>query len=417
MVTTTNRPNKYIMVMPFVTAFIILLFFIPFNRYIMHEANVPYLLLLLITIGFAEKIETIPKKLLISNISFYMLIFICYMILRKGDNVGFYSMGIIKGLNSAVSEITIVSLHFALFMVVALLYHKRESFSITLWFLICGYLIAFVIRNSIDFEALKSSYRLSPGYVIYSLLPFIFFKKFNNQKFMRMIPYILLIFFTIWLFLLGNRQPVIAMLVFLGTIFVWPKITKSKFVFYSTFWLIIVLLLVLTVGYVYLIAINSIIAEKVNDAGIYIMNRDIYSRFNVWSLILLKIKEKVFFGYGVGVASSSFSPPTYIDINRNSLASHSLYLELLVRVGLVGLVGYLLIFFNILKFYWTGREKWVVRIAGSFLLSSLFYSSLGTYWIFTVHLQSAFAWIVLGIGVGACLQKEKSLSNQSVTVI
>ena len=50
MVTTTNRPNKYIMVMPFVTAFIILLFFIPFNRYIMHEANVPYLLLLLITI-------------------------------------------------------------------------------------------------------------------------------------------------------------------------------------------------------------------------------------------------------------------------------------------------------------------------------------------------------------------------------
>jgi O-antigen ligase len=382
------------------------LFFIPFNRYIMHEANVPYLLLLLISIVIAIKIKEIPQKLFIGGVSISMVLFICYLILRIENNVVSPLDGGDGHIVDIASVIATISLHFILCMVAALIYYNRGDLSLTLWFLVGGYIIIFVLRHSMIYEELKTGYRLSLGYVLYSLIPFLYIKYFN-RKVMDIIPYIITFSVAIWLFFLGNRQPVIGLLIFLITMYVWPIITKSKFIFYSTFWLTVTSILTLIVGYVYTIASNAAVAHIVNNISMAIMNRNILSRFNIWFSILSKIQEKFYFGYGTMHSSTLFIAPDVMDMNRATLSSHSLYLELWVRLGLVGLFGYLFIFFNIWIFFWRGRGKRVVKIVGSFLISSLFFSATGQYWIFNVPLQSAFGWIVLGIGVGASLRKEE----------
>jgi len=190
---------------------------------------------------------------------------------------------------------------------------------------------------------------------------------------------------------------------------VWPKITKNRFIFYSTFWLVIIFILASIIGYTYFISINHIIADKVNDFSIFVMNRDIFSRFPIWNILLSDIQERLIFGYGTESASSTFVAPVYSGIVRDNLASHSLFLELILRLGLVGLLIYLLIFFSIWHLYWAGRKDTIVRVVGSFLLSSMFFSSTGQFWIFNAPLHSAFAWIILGIGIGASLRKDSKL--------
>ena len=61
--------------------------------------------------------------------------------------------------------------------------------------------------------------------------------------------------------------------------------------------------------------------------------------------------------------------------------------------------------FCIWQLFWIGRYQWAVRIAGAFLLAMLFFSTTGDNLVFSgQQLRNGFAWIVLGIGAGACLR-------------
>ena len=88
---------------------------------------------------------------------------------------------------------------------------------------------------------------------------------------------------------------------------------------------------------------------------------------------------------------------------RANLAAHSLYLELIYRLGVVGLLLFISILFFIWRFLWSGRNLWEVKIGLSVILSTLFLSVNMEFCVFdSLPLLSGFFWAILGVSVGAC---------------
>ena len=73
------------------------------------------------------------------------------------------------------------------------------------------------------------------------------------------------------------------------------------------------------------------------------------------------------FGNGSNLSTKELEPLKYLDfeMNRKNLASHSLILECIYRVGLVGLILFFLFILSFWNFMWNSRESNLTRIVCS----------------------------------------------------
>lgn len=384
----------------------------------MYDLNLLILVIILFVIClYNEGFNSIPNKLLFSRLSFYMGIFILYLFIKQYDFSNSFHLSLINNKymfndeNFNFGEVTYTILQFSIFFLSAIIYYNNPRQPLWFWLLISGYMILFVLRNSIGFEELKSGYRLGAGQLIFSLIGFMFIKDFKND-FRKIIPFVVCITFILWNYFIGNRTPVLALIIFLVIMYFWPVIIKNKLMFFSFFWIVTGTLIVSIFGYTYIIISNPTLAENINNLVITLTGRDFTSRFFVWSNVMTYIVDNPIFGHGTNMSSESFVPKGYTeDMLRGHISSHSLYLELLLRLGIVGLLIYLSIFFSIWKIFWTGRKKRVVRIVGSYLIASLFFSALIQFWSFETYLQCGFAWGFLGIGIGASFSNVETIKK------
>ena len=384
----------------------------------MYDLNLLILVIILFVIClYNEGFNSIPNKLLFSRLSFYMGIFILYLFIRQYDFSNSFHLSLINNKymfndeNFNFGEVTYTILQFSIFFLSAIIYYNNPRQPLWFWLLISGYMILFVLRNSIGFEELKSGYRLGAGYLIFSLIGFMFIKDLKNN-FRKIIPFVVCITFILWNYFIGNRTPVLALIIFLVTMYFWPVIIKNKLMFFSFFWIVTGSIMASIFGYTYIIISNPTLAENINNFVITLTSRDFTSRFFVWSNVMTYIVDNPIFGHGTDMSSEWFAPKGYTeDMLRDQISSHSLYLELLLRLGIVGLLIYLSIFFSIWKIFWIGRKKRVVRIVGSYLIASLFFSALSQFWSFESYLQSGFAWGLLGIGIGASFSNVETIEK------
>jgi hypothetical protein len=350
----------------------------------------------------------VPKSLLFSNITFFAIVFVFYMWFRMGDNEIPADIPILSDRQSdAFYDIMYQLLYYGLFLVSALLYY-RKGFSTTLWFIITAYLLAFIARNSTPYQwnLLKDGYNLSAGHSVYSLAPFLLLNDFRGQGRMRFVPHVVFIFCNLWVLALGARGPGISLLVFYTLFLIWPLIIRRRLVFSVVFLGSLVLIVAAIWIYLYSMTKGQGLAS-LNEISMKVFNKRIGTRSGIWDELWVYISRRFWFGYGTESASRSFvAGPSWFGL-RDALNSHSSYFELMLRFGVTGLVLYLLILFSIWKTFWYGRKERAVCVAGSYLISSVFFMTTGQYLIFGTLFQNGFAWIVFGIGMGGYLKAKK----------
>ena len=336
-----------------ILSFTVLLIFSVFNRYLMQDYSIIFLMLILFfTLLFTKSYQSIPRKFIKSRLALYLLIFFSYsifsMLFTVNEDYLFNQIFLQENLTFSFNPLTNILFQFCVLIFSLIIFYNKPSFPFWLKTLITLYIVLFVLRNTINFEELKSGYRLGPGYMIFSLIGFMFLD--YSKSVYRYIPYILTIFFIAWLYLLGNRGPTLSCIIFLFFIQLWPLISRNKVLFRSTYWSIVLSIVIFIIGYIYVILANPDLANTINSFGESITSRGIFSRFFVWGNVILYIIDYPVFGYGIDTSSSYFYPKGYNDsLLRDSISSHSLFLELLFRLGAVGFTLFLAIFYEIWK--------------------------------------------------------------------
>ncbi len=86
-------------------------------------------------------------------------------------------------------------------------------------------------------------------------------------------------------------------------------------------------------------------------------------RINVWSSVLLMIKDRPLLGIGPGHGTFNKIYPLYMQPRFSALGAYSIYLETTVELGIVGLVSFLWL---VLVTFWAGFRQIVAR--GNFWL-------------------------------------------------
>ena len=375
-----------------------------FNKYIFAELNVIYLYIIVFWFAGIVMLYRIPKGIFFPGITFSVIFFIFYMYLRL------YNQGIPSSIptlsnveTNGVLDISLQLVYYGLFLLSAMLYYKK-GFSTMIWFLVIAYIIAFIARNSIPYqwEALKTGHNISPGICIFTLVPFVFFKKFKRASKMRFTPHIFFLLCTLWVLLVRARGPAISLLIFYGCIIIWPVICKNKRIFLSFFFISLLIIFSAYIFYIYSMKEGQQL-QTLDIVTMSLFNKSIDTRYRIWSELWVYIKNRPILGYGTNNASALFAAPKWY-WQRVNLASNSTYFELMLRLGVIGLLLYLSILASIWNLFWQGRKEWIVRVAGSFLISLLFFMTTGEYLIFNLPLRSGFGWIILGIGAGAALK-------------
>jgi O-antigen ligase len=293
-----------------------------------------------------------------------------------------------------------------------LAFARSGQLSRPLWFLICGYIVAYMLRNSVDISALQQGYNLSPGFVIFSLLGFTFLGPRIQGT--HRVALALAFVSMLWLALIGARSATGTIMIFLFVLAAWPLITRSKLMYALTLVGVVVAIVLFHVLY-FAFATNSA-DPLVADASIGIFQKRLGTRIDIWVHLAYLIWESPWLGYGTDAATLDVAPLMMLEFsyNRSNLGSHSLYLELLYRLGVVGLAGFALLVVAIWRFYWIGRQEWATRVAAAFLASALVFGATSEYLVFgTMRLENGFAWALLGIGAGACLRHRRKAAVEA----
>lgn len=293
----------------------------------------------------------------------------------------------------------------------AALFIKYQHFSRKLWLLICVYIILFVARNSISITELQEGFNLSPGFVLLTLLPFVFFRPDGESKY---ILYFIIVSVVLWLALIGARTAVLSILFFLLILKIMPILSKNKFRFKSAF--VFTIFMIVAFYYLYLTFANAERSATIENTGFEFFNKRIGTRIEIWNQLVEIISLQPIFGYGFELSTNGLVPSYNsgeFTLARDNLSAHSLYIEILFRSGIVGLVLFLLFMYCIWCALWYGRFKLECQVSAAFILTALVFSTTGEYLILsTIRLYNGFAWGLIGIGIGSSVLQKNILEKR-----
>lgn len=200
----------------------------------------------------------------------------------------------------------------------------------------------------------------------------------------------------------SSRNAFLATVVFWLVFFIYPFVVRNAYIYYITFLSIFLSAFLLSAIYIFfpldtLSQISEAVFGKPLDTG----------RIGIWVELSERIIQEPLTGWGVGQASQYFyatSPPF------RSLSSHNTYLELLLRGGVILLVGFCLMLFLI----WASLRSISLSIfgrVGASFLASLMYLMVGGQYLFGINIiYVAFCWFFLGLAVGHVVINRKQAS-------
>ena len=131
-------------------------------------------------------------------------------------------------------------------------------------------------------------------------------------------------------------------------------------------------------------AINNIDLVELDSSGV----KGVFGRLGIWVELIQYIFEKPWFGYG------SNASPEYIyseTIGRN-LSSHNTYLDLLFRIGIVGFSLVILLFFQMIRYFYRNKKSKYAAPGMALLFASLFMAAGYEFIFFTVLSVNLFLW-------------------------
>lgn len=126
-------------------------------------------------------------------------------------------------------------------------------------------------------------------------------------------------------------------------------------------------------------------------------------RSEIWYFTLQLIENKLWFGHGTGIQLS--------DLTNSKQSPHNLYLQFALENGILGLLGFFIMFTFILMVLWKSRELYIVKLSVVFIFISLIHQSFESTLTQNNLPVGALQWLIIGIGLSAHIyNKKKPLS-------
>jgi len=229
-----------------------------------------------------------------------------------------------------------------------------------------------------------------------AFFPLLYFLLIKNKA--SKLVWFIIICINLILMIVGQARSIwLALLISIFIFLFWNRISQTKFIFYSLFWITIITLIAVT--FLYPLAANHPDALLWNQYVRQYTGANLFSgREDFWLLLIEAIMQKPLLGYGASATPGHFLPI--------GLSSHNLYIQIALQAGLTGLGLIWLLLFNIWKLFYYGKNNLYVRLAGSFFIAMMIYQ------VFEVSLtQNNLAvglilWFIMGIGVSKSLEEK-----------
>ncbi len=285
---------------------------------------------------------------------------------------------------------------------------KYSSLPFLPYLFILFYLIAFTLMNFIV-HRFYVLFHLNLGYVFFSMVPFLFLRESCLcQRIAHVVTFVLMCY----LMILGARAASFCLLSFMILFNISKYISASPAVF--RFMTTLAFLVIPCLIFLYLFTLSDPgRAQEFNNLSYSLTGKFFDTRYEIWVGLLKVITETgSFLGFGSGASSHMLDAPNIPE--RDNLASHSTYFEVLLRLGILGFsLFYAFLYTFCLR---VGRKSVTLfeRVGYAYVLSALFFMGTGVYLQFGMPVQSAFGWIIMGLALGASFKghgKSRLLSS------
>ena len=390
----------------------LLIFVAFFNKYIFVESYLSYFSLCVFVFLISRNRYRLKSVMFTNRIVISIGLFLIYTLFRMDIDLFFAEMNINS--NSFFDDISDLSAYLVLFIFGTILSFNRKNPSEIIWLAITLYVIMYILRSLYSLQELQDGAHLGAGVVVISLLPFVLLGLKNYQHRERYSNIILCVG-ILFVALIGARTATLALLAFMFVMNLWPFIIRSKFRY--ILFLFTIMLTILLLYVVYILYMNHDGEPLVAGSSIGVFQKSTDTRFVIWVHLLATIQDNILWGVGSLKSTVQASPLQYLDftMNRKNLAAHSLYFEVIYRLGIVGLVLFLGIILALWTGFWKGRNMWEIKIAGSLIVTILFLASSSVVLIFSyMEMRWGFVWLFFGIAFGSSLLTTSTSSSKAL---
>ena len=199
-----------------------------------------------------------------------------------------------------------------------------------------------------------------------------------------------------------SRASLLAALASIAVYIFWPLVCRRRSIFIATFCAPLVLVATIT-------AFRSVLLEQAHAIGFSAWSSDmtgksLATRSRIWEPVYSAIVERPIWGHGPDIDIAQL-------LNAD-LSSHSIYLQVALQTGLVGLSVLLFLLFRIWSTLWLGRNDLVVRGAGAFLIGMLIHEGFEVMLLQNNVALGTIVWFILGIGVARSIAVDSNWANQ-----
>ncbi len=407
-----NNIKEYLLILPFV----ILTFF--FHSEIYNPGNHPFLIVILLLFILLDKKVKFNYLQIINWPVFTFLIFIFYAYLRFDFSYfhGFDDDGFaIQTQDHHLINMVIFLFIFMLSIILSCSERKIPGY-VSKFALI--YIIMYIIAATIQTD---NDYDLGVGTIFLTTLPFIVLGYDDLDKLKSTKINLISIFVIVILMIIGNRAASLSAIIFLLLYNIWPFLFRNKLIYYSAFISFFIFL-----GVIFFLYLNSYDyisqhnyeIKRYTFIGGEFFSKALDTRYDIWLHLLSVIMNQInpVIGAGSHLSTSYITPLTEYEfsMNRPNLDSHSIYLEIIYRMGLIGFILFISFIFSIWAAIWNLNKNQEIRIFAPLIIAYL--------WLITFQvsifygedtLRDGFIFILLGFAVGRYIYNKVSAKRKT----
>jgi O-antigen ligase len=380
---------------------VIFSFYAVYSNYIMNNAQVIYIGLVLFVIGsFNFNFRTF---LLFSKNWIYRMFLGFFFFYLVHFNFEYKSFDVDSFfIKNMLLEIIGIFVFLILFILV--LGQKRvESFSFYIYaFLLVSFLLE-LLMHFLDYNSIynKNFY----AYHAFLLVVYMHLRNIENKKIFLFGTLILLL---ITFFSFQSRSTTASIIVYIFFYFNYSRIlkTKSRLILIS---LIYFFILGFSIYYYTFIAVDNDFLINLNSEG----EKGVFGRLPVWVELFRYIGDKPWWGYGSNISSEY----VYSDVIGRTLSSHNSYLDLLFRNGVLGFTFFIILWIQIIRYFYKNRHSKFAPVGISLLFSSLWMASAYEIIFFTIMTVNLFYWVAFAILVNCIENETKEFSKKNTDQI
>ena len=177
----------------------------------------------------------------------------------------------------------------------------------------------------------------------------------------------------------------------LAALFSWVvlKLFKKKF----RYLLYLVFLFTFLFVAVYVALQNTAIGQSLNDLSVEMFGKNLFSgRNQVWAELAGAIADHPFLGHGLGIVAW--------DVISRSLTAHNFFMQILLEMGIVGMVLYLIVFSGIWGLLNRNIHTAVAKLSACFMIGILVYSTFELTLNQNNYAIAMFQWLIMTMGIG-----------------